>query len=403
MSRLLKAIVAFLALCLVASLAFLGGVLVERSASPYATPTVGQTTGTGSAAPGSDAGKLVDEVRGVIKREALKPSPDASITTNAVRGALDSLGDPYAEYFDPQAFERFQSDSEGEFFGIGITVQSNDKGQPYVVKPIDGTPAAKAGLKAGDIIVSIDGVTKAKWPIDDVVRRIRGPEGTKVKLTLLRPSTSKSYTVTLTRARINIPNVMSEMIGSDVGYMRLGTFNRNAADDIRAAITKLDGKGAKGFILDLRENPGGLLDVAVDVSSLFVKDGVIVRVDARGKPEEEHRASGDVATDKPLVVLVDGHSASASEIVAGALQDYARAKLVGDKSFGKGSVQDVVQLDNGGAVKLTVAHYLTPKKRVIDKKGVTPDFVVKMDISLQEDKKTDTQLQKALSVLRGQF
>jgi len=208
-------------------------------------------------------------------------------------------------------------------------------------------------------------------------------------------------TFTLKRAKINYPNIKSEMIGK-VGYIRLGQFNAKSADDIRAAIESLTKKGAKSFVLDLRDNPGGLLDQAVKVSSLFIDNGVIVRVDERGAPETELKTSGSKATDAPLVVLINGNSASASEITGGALQDYARAKLVGEKSFGKGSVQTIEELPWGGAVKFTTAHYLTPKKRVINHKGLTPDVVVKMDAEKQMDRKTDTQLAKALAIARAE-
>jgi carboxyl-terminal processing protease len=192
-------------------------------------------------------------------------------------------------------------------------------------------------------------------------------------------------------------------VGKDVGLIRMMQFNSLAVEDIRKAIGELEGKGAKGFVLDLRENPGGLLSAAVGVSSLFVESGVIVRVDERGKPETQEMALGDKVTDKPLVVLIDANSASASEIVAGALQDYKRATILGEKSYGKGSVQVIRQLSNGGAVKLTNAHYLTPKSRVIDGVGVVPDVILPMDPKLQAARETDTQLKKAFEILRAKF
>jgi carboxyl-terminal processing protease len=245
-------------------------------------------------------------------------------------------------------------------------------------------------------------LSKKGWTSEEVVSRVRGKEGTKVKLRIRRKGV-KDFDVTITRAKIDTPNITTEMVGKDVGYMRLFSFNANARKDIRDAIAKFDKQGAKGYVLDLRENPGGLLSEGVDVASLFVKDGPIVRVDQRDQPEDVELATGGKVTDKPLVVLIDGDSASAAEIVAGALQDYKRATLVGAKSFGKGSVQTVRDLPNGGAVKLTIAHYLTPKKRAIDGIGLTPDVVVPMDPRLQADKKTDKQLQRALEVLRSKF
>jgi carboxyl-terminal processing protease len=397
-TRVMLVVVAALAIFTTAALGFLGGVVVTRTTGgeiPAAIANLPVTPKT------TDAGALVDEVQKIIKNEALVPPGETTMTTGAVQGLLNSIEDSYAVYFDPSAYTKFQEDQTGQFFGIGITVQLNDKGQPFVVKPFPGTPAAKAGLKANDVIVSINGEKRAKWDIDQVVARIRGPKGTKVTLEISRKGTPKTFKVQITRDKITVPNVMSRKIGKDVGYIRLMQFTTQADQQVRDAINSLAKQGVKGYILDLRENPGGLLQQAVDVSSLFVKDGVIVRVDERGKPEQEEFATGDTATTKPLVLLVDGNSASASEIVAAALKDYGRAKLVGEKTFGKGSVQTIEQLSNGGAVKLTTAHYLSPKKIVINKVGVTPDYVVKMDMKNQAKDSTDTQLQKAIAVLRG--
>jgi carboxyl-terminal processing protease len=350
--------------------------------------------------PPTDAA-LLNQVRGIIKGDALKPSGDESITAGAIDGMLASLDDTYAAYFDPKAFKEFQSDSMGEFFGIGVTIGLSKDAQPQVNSVFQGTPAAKAGLKAGDVFASIDGVTKPKWDLEDVVNRVRGPIGTKVALMVKRNGGSP-FKVVVTRDKILVPNVTKKTYGQ-VGYVALMSFNEHSADDLRAAIQEFDKKRVKGYVLDLRGNPGGLLRSAVDVSSIFIADGVIVRIDERGKPEAEERATGTAITKKPLVVLVDSHSASASEIVAGALQDYGRAVIVGDQSFGKGSVQTIRNLDNGGGLKLTTAHYLTPKKQVINGHGVTPDVLVKMELKLRGDAKKDTQLLRALEVLRAKF
>ena len=396
MERVLKAGIAVIVVFAIALAGFIVGAIFERVQSP-SIPMVGQLTSGGS-----DLPTLVDDVAGIIKKEALEPSSDDSMTAGALSGMLSSLGDPYSSYFDPADYKEFQLDSKGEFFGVGMTLGSQD-GTPVVVNVFKGTPAEKAGLEAGDVIVSIDGVRKKNWDIDDVVGRIRGPKGTKVTVEVRRDEAVSTLKFTLTRDRITIPNVMSEMIGKDVGHIRLMQFNERSASEVRDAMSELAGKGARGFILDLRGNPGGLLRSSIEVASLYIQSGVIVRVDERGKPESEEMALGSVATDKPLVLLVDGNSASASEIVAGALQDYKRATLVGEKTYGKGSVQTVRDLRNGGAIKLTTAHYLTPKKRVINKKGVMPDIVVKMAPKMQAAAATDTQLKKAVEVLRGKL
>ncbi len=377
---------------LVLATTFVGGVVVGRHARALPVPMV-------SDAAVSLPERAAAEVRSIIRREALEPSDDTSMAAGVVRGMLESLDDPYAFYFDEQHFRYFNEQNEGAFYGIGVTISARD-GQPYVVSVLPDTPAEKAGLEPDDVIVSIDGVTRDKWDLDDVVKRIRGEEGTTVKLGIMRKGHDGLLTFVIERARITVPNLEQRLIDGRIGYVRLYSFNEPAPDDVRAAITSLADQGAKGFILDLRDNPGGLLTSSVDVVSLFVKDGVAVSVEARDKRlTETYRVNGDTVTDAPLVVLINENSASASEIVAGALQDYGRATLVGVKSFGKGSVQQIEQLSFGGAIKLTIAHYLTPKGRVIDKKGVMPDVVVEMDAEQQRDEKTDVQLRRAIEEL----
>ncbi len=399
MQRVFKAILAVIFALTLALGSFVGGALFERFAESSTLVTPAPTAATASR---GGLPLLVGEVQGLMRSEALKPASEESMTTNAIDGLLASLGDKYATYFDPKDNKEFVMGNKGEFFGVGMTVGLQES-TPTVVTVFAGSPAQKAGVKSGDGILSVDGVRKAKWDLDDVVSRIRGPIGTKVTLVISREGVAKPLTFTITRARISIPNIKSELVGRDVGLIRLYQFNEKAATDVRDAMRALERKGAKGFILDLRENPGGLLRSSVQVVSLYVASGVVVRVDARGKPEEKDMTTGGFATDKPLVVLIDGMSASASEIVAGALQDYKRAVIVGEKSYGKGSVQTIRDLSNGGAIKLTMAHYLTPKGRVIDGKGVVPDVVVKMDPHLQAKKGTDVQLKAAVAVLRGKF
>lgn len=379
--------------------AFIGGVAFDRQRS-------GVLGSLEISQPDQTVGGKVDEVEELLAGQALKTPSETSMTAGAIQGLLDATGDQYATYFDKKHFEYFNDQSAGEFGGIGVTIGQKD-GTAYVVSVMPDTPADKAGMQRDDVFVAIDGVKRDRWDSDEVVKRVRGEEGTNVKLQMRRAEQIKDFTVT--RARINLPNTASQMIGKDVGYIRLYSFNQKSTGDIKSAIEKLADKGAKGFVIDVRDNPGGLLDQAVDVASLFIPDGVIVRVDERGKPEKQHRATGRVATEAPVVLLVNGDSASASEILAGALQDYGRATLVGETTFGKGSVQTVEQLSFGGGVKFTIAHYLTPKSRVIDGKGVTPDVVVKMDAKeqydaeFQKDMKKDTQLTKAIATLRSEL
>lgn len=397
MDRVFKATIAASLVTILALAAFLGGALFERMRSDPVTPGSISDISRGGGDKGLPA--LISQVQDRLRAEALKPSSETSMTSGAINGLLGSLGDKYAAYFDPKESKEFQLGSKGEFFGVGMTIGMQET-SPTVGQVFEGSPAAKAKIKTGDVVVAIDGVRKSKWQLDDVVGRIRGPEGTKVRIEIARPRQAKLLVFQLKRARITIPNITSHLFSKNVGYVRLMQFNELSAADIRKAMATLQGKGARAFILDLRDNPGGLLRSAVEVTSLYVDGGVVVRVDERGKPEEKEVALRGMATDLPLVVLVNGNSASASEIVAGALQDYKRAIIIGEKSFGKGSVQTIENLPNGGSIKFTTAHYLTPKSRVIDGKGVVPEIVVKMDQKLQIKHETDTQLQRAIQELK---
>lgn len=385
----LKALVGLALAIIIAAGGFIGG---------FATASVGPS---GSPISQSDDDSLTEhltEVRTLLSRDALKPPSETSATAGAIQGLLESGGDAYAVYFDEKHFSYFNEEMSGEFGGIGVSLGEKD-GTAYVVEVFKGTPAEKGGLKAGDIFAEIDDVRRDKWVTDEVVKRVRGKQGTSVSLTMVRPGSKdampEEYDVKLERDIITFPNTTSELKGT-VGYIRMAQFNANATDEIATAVRDLQKQGATSLVLDLRNNPGGALDQAVSVSSLFVESGVIVKVEERSGSEIEHRTTGSKVTDLPMVVLINENSASASEIVAGALQDYERAVLVGEKSFGKGSVQTIKQLSFGGAVKFTTAHYLTPKNRAIDGTGLTPDVVVEMDLEKQMEESTDTQLKRAL-------
>ncbi|MGB4442505.1 MAG: S41 family peptidase [Coriobacteriia bacterium] len=392
MKTLLKLVAALVAALVLVVAAFGGGVWFERTVRDGGREPV-DTVGLEAA---------VSEVATIIGNEALVPSSEASMTAGAISGMLESLEDSHAVYFDAKHYEYFNEQTNGSFFGIGVTI-SNEGDDLVIQSVIKGTPAEAVGLKAEDVIVEIGGEARKRWDSDEAVLRIRGEAGTDVTLGIRRDGAEELLRFTITRAQIDVPNIESELLEGSVGYIRLYTFNENAADEVREAIEGLTAEGAEGFIFDLRDNPGGLLSSSVDVSSLFIEDGVIVRVEDREGTVEEYRALGDVATAAPIVVLINGNSASASEIVGGALQDYGRATLVGEQSFGKGSVQQIEELSFGGAVKLTIAHYVTPKNQVIDKIGLTPDVKIEMEPELQLEKATDTQLQKAIEVLRGEL
>ena len=252
----------------------------------------------------SPVSRNVDEVRRMIEREALTPSTEESMTAGAIQGLLDSLGDPYAAYLDATHFEYFTEQTEGEFHGIGITIAERE-GTVYVVSPIEGTPAERAGLRSDDIIVSIDGESRDRWDVDEVVTRVRGEEGTTVELGIRREGEGDLLSFEIVRAQIEIPNVMTELLDGDVGHIQLFTFNQRSAESVTEAIGELTAEGATSIVLDVRNNPGGLLNSAVDLAALFIDDGVIVRVEERDADPLEHRAKRGVVTDLPLVLLVN--------------------------------------------------------------------------------------------------
>lgn len=390
MGRYVNVALAGLVVVALITAAFVGGALyASRREVPI--PAV-------SPGPAASSVQLVREARDIVKRQALKPTSEESMTAGALSGLLESLDDPYAMYLDKRHYGYFEDDNAGELQGIGVTITK--KGKAVVIDSvIKDTPALRSGIRAGDEVVSIDRVKKAEWEINDVVKRIRGKAGTRVALEMRRGEAIKRFVVT--RARIRIPNIETEIVDGSVGYIRLNQFTEKAADEVADAVRDLERKGAKALVLDLRDNPGGLLEASVDVASLFIDKGAVVRIDSRSDGGSERTTTRRRITTEPLVVLINENSASASEIVAGALQDHRRAKLVGMKTYGKGSVQDVEALSNGGAVKLTVAHYLTPKGRVIEHKGLKPDVKVKMDPMKQSDRETDVQFHRAVRLAKS--
>ncbi len=350
-------------------------------------------------APSTAVSEQVQEVLRILNRQALMPSSEESMTAGAIQGLLDSLDDPHAMYFDAEHFEFFTDHTDGDFGGVGINISQREE-VVFVVSVIEGTPAEEAGIQPDDEFVGVDGVTRERWTVDEIVKRVRGPEGTTVELEMRREGDDELLTFTVERANIEIPNVESELI-DDVGYIKLLTFNLRSSASLADEIEKLTAEGATSFVIDVRNNPGGLLSSSVEVASLFIADGVVVRVEERERAPIEHRARGGVATDAPVVLLVNENSASASEVLAGALQDYGRATIVGAKTFGKGSVQTVEELRSGGGIKFTIAHYVTPQGRVIEGVGLEPDIVVDMDPMAQHhDDEPDIQLERAIEEAR---
>ncbi len=331
-----------------------------------------------------------------------QPVDDVALIRGAIRGMLEALEDPFTSYMDPDTYRQSQIPLEGEFEGIGAWVDPDGEFLT-IVSPMPGSPAEKAGLKPGDQIIGVDGEDVTGIDGNLVIRRILGPAGTKVRLTVRREGVEEPLEFEIERARITIPSVESRMLENDIGYVQLMQFGDGTDEDLRAALRELLAQEPVGLILDLRNNGGGFLDTAIEVASEFVSEDVILYEEHGSGEREAHlRRDGGLALDIPLVVLVNEGTASASEIVAGALQDYGRAPLIGTKTFGKGSVQIVTPLaDDQGAIRVTIARWLTPQERLIHGVGLEPDIEVPLTEEDIENER-DPQLEKAIEVLLEQ-
>lgn len=323
--------------------------------------------------------RTFSEIFGRIKSSYVEPVEDKQLIENAIRGMLSGL-DPHSTYLDLDDFKDLREGTSGEFGGLGIEVSMED-GFVKVVAPIDDTPAAKAGIKPGDLIIRLDDTPVKGMTLNDAVDIMRGEPGSKLLLTIIREGADRPLKIELTRAIIKVKSVKMKMLEPGYGYLRITTFQSRTGASLREAISELkkeNGGSLNGMVLDLRNNPGGVLDAAVDVSDAFITKGLIVYTEGRIADSEQkfHASPDDLLKGAPLVVLVNGGSASASEIVAGALQDQKRAVILGSKTFGKGSVQTVMPLTNSTAVKMTTARYFTPSGRSIQAEGIVPDIVI---------------------------
>ncbi|MDA7770040.1 S41 family peptidase [Candidatus Pelagibacter sp.] len=354
----------------------------------------------------SDIYKKIDlfgEVLEKINKEYVDEVDQSKSMDAAINGLLQSL-DPYSAYMTPESFEGMQTETSGEFGGLGIEV-GMEAGVVKVISPIDNTPASKAGLKAGDYIVKIDSVQVQGKSLMEAVDLMRGPVGSSIEITVRRRGTKKALIFNITREVIQVQSVKSELKKNNIGYIRLTSFNENSSEQIKKTINNLNkNKDLKGYILDLRNNPGGLLSQAIKISDFFLENGEIVSTKSRKVSENRKwfARKGDLTNGKTIIVLINYGSASASEIVAGALKDHKRAIILGENSYGKGSVQSIIPLKNRGAIRLTIAKYYLPSGKSISEVGVTPDIeVVESSDNFKFDSETDNQLNFALKLLNG--
>ena len=345
---------------------------------------------------------LFSEVLDKINKEYVDEIDQNKTIDAAINGVLQSL-DPYSSYMSPSVFNEMQTETSGEFGGLGIEV-GMEAGVVKVISPIDNTPASKAGVKAGDYIVKIDGIQVQGKSLTEAVEIMRGPVGSEIEITVRRRGIKKALIFNITREVIEIQSVKSKIIDKKIGYIRLTQFNENSSFQIKEKITELKKEKIKGYIFDLRNNPGGLLSQAIKISDFFLDHGEIVSTKGRRKIENRKwfARKGDLIDGKPLIIITNYGSASASEIVAGALKDHKRAIILGERSYGKGSVQSIIPLKNKGAIRLTISKYYLPSGKSISEIGVIPDIeIIEETKDFKINTETDNQLNFAIKLLNG--
>lgn len=361
-----------------------------HAAAPSDQKNASAQSKTAAQLPWEDVRLLVDVMQ-LVKQDYVQPIDDKTLLHNAIRGILSGL-DPHSAFLNKSDFDQMQTFTTGEFNGLGIEM-GMDQGQIVVIAPIDGTPAAKAGIRPGDAILRVNGTSLDGMSLDEATKLIRGVPGSKVTLTILHPNADKPVDIQLTRAAVHLSSVRDHLIAPGYGYIRISQFADDTGSGVRDAVNALvkQNKGAlNGVVLDLRNNPGGLLDAAVSVANAFLNSGVIVSAKGRAPDAnfERHATPGDILNGAPIVVLVNGGTASAAEITAGALKDDHRALILGERTFGKGSVQTVIPMPQGDAIKLTTALYYTPSGHSIQAEGIQPDITV-LPLRLANSQTTD--------------
>ena len=345
---------------------------------------------------------LFSEVLNKIDKEYVESINQNDVMDAAINGVLQSL-DPYSAYMSPEMFDDMQTETSGQFGGLGIEV-GMEHGVVKVISPIDNSPASRVGVKAGDYIVKINDIQVQGKSLTEAVELMRGPVGSEIEITVRRRGVKKAIIFNIIREIIKIESVKSKYIDNNIGYLRLTSFNENSGDQIKKKIKEFNKKNIKGYILDLRNNPGGLLSQAIRITDFFLEDGEIVSTKGRKKSENRKffAKKGDLTNGKNLIVLINYGSASASEIVAGALKDHKRAILVGEHSYGKGSVQSVIPLRNKGAIRLTISKYYLPSGKSISEVGVTPDIKIEEGSdAFAINTETDNQLNFAVKLFNG--
>ncbi|NTU89396.1 MAG: S41 family peptidase [Actinobacteria bacterium] len=354
----------------------------------------------------SELGERIEEAQGILASEASTPADLETATAAAIQALVQDTGDIYGKYFSESQYQSYLNQNDGEFGGIGVLLSEYD-GKAYIVRVFEGTPAEAAGLQEGDFITSVNGDVRSSWSSEEVVALIGGEPGTLVELGWRRPlakddAGGEAFSAVMECATIEIPNITYSLVGN-VGYISISQFTRKSTEQVQAAIVDLASQGAQGYLVDLRGNPGGYLTQAVEITSMFLREGTVVQVDSRTAGLTKTQVTSNFLTDKPLTILVNENSASAAEIMTTAMQDHGRATIVGVTTFGKGTVQTIKELSFGGGIKYTIARYLSPDGDEIDGIGVTPDIIVEMDSSLRGSGDSDVQYLAALADIQQQI
>ena len=351
-----------------------------------------------------DVIEKVNLLRSTINYYYVEDLDDEILADGLYNGLMDSLGDPYAAYYTPEQWVDMQNSTEGIYYGIGAYMKKDTvTGYPQITGVIRNTPAEECGIQIDDYIHLVDGIDVFDMNLTDVTSMIKGPEGTTVTLTLVRPSSGKEFEVTLERRKVETPTVEYEMLDNGIGYIEITEFDSVTVDQFAEALAIVKGNGMKGLILDLRGNPGGNLSAVVEISRMLLPEGLIVYTEDKYGNRNEYTCDGSRCINVPMVVLVNGGSASASEILAGAIKDYGIGTLVGTTTYGKGIVQRLIALDDGSAIKLTVSHYYTPLGNDIHQIGIAPDVELEFDAESYAEDQSDNQLDRAVEILMEQI